>query len=375
MGSISEDLIAVKERLLGVAQRFEEIKIPIDSLIAASEKIARCFSGSWLGYHAYVYYENLEAPPPRAHFSAEWGLELDPVSMGTRGNWREYSPEKITEYIIGDAGNPDVDHLHRVEESVHEDFKECKDEIISLLHSSIERKADTFLDDLLEETKKIGLVYGGDIIDHMRPKSQQVTRDSLAVSQGFKTPPHVAIHAKALAVKSAFKACKELANIAGKAAVYIERRTSQQDSSNNIVGTHIFIGHGRSPIWKDLKDFIQDRLGLPWDEFNRVPIAGITNISRLSQMLDSACFAFLVMTAEDETAEGELQARMNVIHEVGLFQGRLGFEKAIVLLEDGCQEFSNIHGLGEIRFPAGNISAKFEDIRRVLERERLLEDD
>jgi hypothetical protein len=32
-------------------------------------------------------------------------------------------------------------------------------------------------------------------------------------------------------------------------------------------------------------------------------------------------------------------------HEVGLFQGRLGFEKAIVLLEDGCEEFSNIKGL------------------------------
>jgi hypothetical protein len=31
--------------------------------------------------------------------------------------------------------------------------------------------------------------------------------------------------------------------------------------------------------------------------------------------------------------------------------GRLGFERAIILLEDGCQEFSNIHGLGQIRFP------------------------
>ena len=31
-----------------------------------------------------------------------------------------------------------------------------------------------------------------------------------------------------------------------------------------------------------------------------------------------------------------VKARMNVIHEVGLFQGRLGFERAIVLLEEGC---------------------------------------
>jgi predicted nucleotide-binding protein len=89
-------------------------------------------------------------------------------------------------------------------------------------------------------------------------------------------------------------------------------------------------------------------------------------------MLDSAAIAFLIMTAEDEMADGALQARMNVVHEAGLFQGRLGFTKSIVLLEGGCEQFSNIEGLGQIRFPPGNISAAFEEIRRVLEREGLL---
>ena len=126
-------------------------------------------------------------------------------------------------------------------------------------------------------------------------------------------------------------------------------------------------------MWRDLKDFIKDRLRLPYDEFNRVPIAGVTNIARLSEMLDAAACAFLIMTAEDEQADGKIHARMNVIHEAGLFQGRLGFTKAIVLLEDGCEEFTNIQGLGQIRFPAGNISAVFEQIRQVLEREGLLE--
>lgn len=111
---------------------------------------------------------------------------------------------------------------------------------------------------------------------------------------------------------------------------------------------------------------------LPWDEFNRVPVAGVTNQARLVEMLESAAVAFMIMTAEDETAEGGMQARMNVIHEVGLFQGRLGFTKAIVVLEEGCNEFSNIQGLGQIRFPAGNIGACFEEVRSVLEREGLL---
>jgi predicted nucleotide-binding protein len=47
-------------------------------------------------------------------------------------------------------------------------------------------------------------------------------------------------------------------------------------------------------------------------------------------MLDAAAIAFLVMTAEDERADGSVQARMNVIHEAGLFQGCLGFMRAIV---------------------------------------------
>ena len=78
------------------------------------------------------------------------------------------------------------------------------------------------------------------------------------------------------------------------------------------------------------------------------------------------------MTAEDETPKGGLQARMNVIHEVGLFQGRLGFEKAIVLLEDKCSEFSNIQGLGQIRFSSKHFSKSFEKIRGVLEKHGII---
>ena len=142
---------------------------------------------------------------------------------------------------------------------------------------------------------------------------------------------------------------------------------------SNSIGTNIFIGHGRSQDWRELKDFINDRLKLPWDEFNRVPVAGTTNIVRLAEMLDNAGMAFLIMTAEDEQPDGTLRARENVVHEAGLFQGRLGFEKTIILLEEGCKEFSNIHGLVQIRFPKGNIKAAFEEIRQVLEREGIIE--
>lgn len=165
--------------------------------------------------------------------------------------------------------------------------------------------------------------------------------------------------------------CDNLSKLARYVGSHIENSEKRKRREAR-VGTNVFIGHGRSNVWKDLKDFIQDRLHLPWDEFNRIPVAGLPTTTRLSQMLDEAAIAFLIMTGEDEQASGKIHARMNVIHEAGLFQGRLGFEKAIVLLEDGCEEFSNIYGLGQLRFPKGDITAAFEDIRRVMERENLI---
>ena len=138
-------------------------------------------------------------------------------------------------------------------------------------------------------------------------------------------------------------------------------------------GQKIFIGHGHSPVWRELKDFLQDRLHLTIDEFNSVSTAGVATSNRLEEMLYNAAFAFLILTAEDEQADATLRARENVVHEAGLFQGRLGFKKAILLLEETCDKFSNAHGLGYIPFPPGNIKAAFEQVREVLEREKVID--
>ena len=163
----------------------------------------------------------------------------------------------------------------------------------------------------------------------------------------------------------------DLESIYEQLEIYEELPNTLQHTANN-ENKKIFIGHGRSLVWRVLKDFIEGTLGLPYEEFNRVSAAGEFIGNRLEKMLDESCMAFLIMTGEDEQADGSLHARENVIHEAGLFQGRLGFKRAIILLEDGCQEFSNIHGLGHIPFPKGNIKAAFEEIRRVLKRESII---
>lgn len=75
------------------------------------------------------------------------------------------------------------------------------------------------------------------------------------------------------------------------------------------------------------------------------------------------------MTGEDKDVDGNLRALQNVIREVGLFQGRLGFSRAIVLLEKGTEEFSNLHGVQQIRYSSGNIKETFGEVLATLKRE------
>ena len=99
---------------------------------------------------------------------------------------------------------------------------------------------------------------------------------------------------------------------------------------------------------------------------------GSSIIAVLEGMLNRATFAVLVLTAEDETKSGSMRARQNVVHEAGLFQGRLGFKKAIVLKQEGTEDFSNIAGLQYISFSENRIDQTFYELRRVLAREGVI---
>jgi predicted nucleotide-binding protein len=246
-----------------------------------------------------------------------------------------------------------------------------KAEIISILETELASQSDAVLSKLKNDLEGLEPMSQHDVVEHWWPGTI-FTRDAIAMGQGNTVPAHIDAAADATSLRHSFDICNEAAKIASKAASHLKRKVPKGVAADR-AGTNVFIGHGRSPLWQELKDFVQNHLRLQCDEFNRVPVAGVTNIARLIEMLDAAAIAFLVMTAEDERADGAFQARMNVIHEAGLFQGRLGFDKAIVLLEEGCKQFSNIHGLGYIPFPRGNISASFEEVRRVLERENLID--
>jgi len=370
---LSTELSSVAGQLREIAEQGEspEVLDPLRSLMTAADAVAAAWSGSVMGYHARVYYKGFAKVPPGARWSKEWGF-YPAISNEGQGSWEEYATDDVLQHIRTTAGNPDLAPVEEASLAASRVLDTAQGEIDSILATFQNRYSDELVRALREQASKTRAITQQQAAQAYMPRGQIITRDMQALGEGFVLPPHLAIQSKIVGLKAPFAACEELAEIARRAGDHIARLGRTGASTLRESGDRVFIGHGRSLLWLEMKEFVTERLKLSHEEFNRVPVAGISNTARLAQMLDAAAFAFLVLTAEDELADGSEVARQNVVHEAGLFQGKLGNERAILMLEEGCEEFSNIHGIGQIRFPKGNIAAVFEDVRRVLEREGLI---
>lgn len=146
----------------------------------------------------------------------------------------------------------------------------------------------------------------------------------------------------------------------------------KENEKNSSIQTYerpqIFIGHGKSYDWRDLKDHLHDVHKYDVIAYEIGSQAGHSIKEVLEKMLTKSSFALLVFTPEDEDKNGRFHARENVIHELGLFQGKLGFNKTIALFQKGVEEFSNIHGINRIEY-TNKIKETFGDIIAVINRE------
>lgn len=134
----------------------------------------------------------------------------------------------------------------------------------------------------------------------------------------------------------------------------------------------VFIGHGRDNCWRAVKDFLEDECDVAVASFESQSRGGYAIDDVLMTCLDECSMAVCILTAEDDTgAKSTMRARQNVIHEVGLCQGRYGVERVALLVEDGVEEFSNIDGIIHLPFPRGRVEATFHELHRMLKREGL----
>jgi predicted nucleotide-binding protein len=169
-------------------------------------------------------------------------------------------------------------------------------------------------------------------------------------------------------VRSLYNLCQKLKTLSKEDLLIEFESIRPKKQLKSVGGGQIFIGHGRSKLWARLQVFLKDDCNLSTLTFEDESRTGETIINILEDFLDKSSLAILIMTAEDETAEGKSRARQNVIHEAGLFQGRLGFDKVIILKQQGVEEFSNIAGLQYIPFSGDNIEQCFYELQRKLKK-------
>jgi len=149
-------------------------------------------------------------------------------------------------------------------------------------------------------------------------------------------------------------------------------RGSDAESEPQRCPSGVFIAHGSSPLWRTVRDHLRDDLGLDVHHFEEAPHDSSEITTALGGYLRRCGFAVCVLTNEDLTAGGSRRARQNVVHEAGLFQGRYGFERVALLVEDDCELPSNLGGLVKHTFDGHHVEHAFASLLRHLLRERVL---
>lgn len=383
------------DELNKIAGRLEQAESPINGLAAkqglgaleqAIRKVESAWSGSWLGYHARVYYEELQVPPAEAKFSNDWGLLTgDGVEgKGSEGAWCKYRRQDVIDAIWQNAGKPDLTAIRRASNAASAVFGESMAKLQPLMTSILARKGkEDVLTGLARKISGMSIYREENFIRDWSPNILPASKDTTAIGEGLQVPPHVTVKAEIWVIRHPFMLCGELAKTTRWLASHLATLAKQAEDAkraateksaarNKDAATSVCICHGRSGEWKELRAYIENGLHLPSGEFNRVPVAGLANFARLAELLRQSAFAVLVLTGDDEDAEGAPVAGMNVVHEAGLFQGRLGFGRAVILVEEGCGDLSQVHGLPRIRFPKGHIASAFGELRALLEQEKII---
>jgi predicted nucleotide-binding protein len=364
----------LSSKLRTQAKEIEDTELDnyLTSLELVAKELRDASSGSWLGYHSLVYYRDFKRPPAGAFFNVAGGFAgFYSEQFQSRGDWVEYDFADVEQYLLRKLGRSDHSDFMKRAELARKVFSDAKQEALSILELVPASIQDARHAEALGTVKREKLPSWADFRQKLCPPLPTGgTHDLRAVNGGLRLPVHGKYLLDVDSIRASFAICQDLATILDRYSSHLLRiKMMTQPSVQNSHPKRIFIGHGHSPAWMELKNFICDRLHLQHEEFERVSGGGLNVTQRLQDMIDNSGFAFIVMTAEDDVGKERLRARQNVVHEAGLFQGRLGFDKAVLLVEDGVEPFSNSQGLIYVPFGKGNIKSTFEQVRGILERE------
>lgn len=256
-----QELGAVESLLAAALQHGSAHGAAVEKMRSAAESVGRSWCRSWLGYHARVYYAQFNEPPPGAVFSPEWGLS-DSILRYTRGDWVQYPETTVRQEISRRAGGTDVREARELSDQLEDTFGDAKATAISTLSTWLGARQDPLVAEYLQEVRNLKVLSASDFVRLEQPRGSLMSRDSLAVTQGIQIPPHVGVVAEMDTIDCPAVVCKSLLKSVRRAGDHIRRIEAAGMATNT--KRRVFIGHGHSLAWRDLKDFLSDRLSSGW---------------------------------------------------------------------------------------------------------------
>ena len=182
----------------------------------------RAWSGSWLGYHANVYYSGLRTPPEGARFDREIGL-TDTFTGEVTSAWREYHPETVVAGILGHAGNVDIGPARSLARDASRELETARSRALYVIGSRT--PPDAVLAGIASDIASLRLPTRTETVKAFMPEEHVATHDAVAATSGICTPPHKALLADVTAVRTSLAVLEELVALLHKAGA----RCSQLD--------------------------------------------------------------------------------------------------------------------------------------------------
>jgi len=113
---------------------------------------------------------------------------------------------------------------------------------------------------------------------------------------------------------------------------------------------NVFIVHGHAEEWKSRVARFVEKLGYQPVILHEQPDEGRTIIEKLEAHARDACFALILLTADDvgscrDAPQLNTRARQNVVLEYGYFLALLGRKRVCALYEESVELPSDLHGL------------------------------
>jgi len=181
----------------GITKFIKNYRNDLNKLSEIINRIEESWSGSWIGFHSSLYFKGFKKPKWNEGFDSEWGS-----INGIPETWEEKNYDDIASFIATNYKGKNIFEIQNFLSQQVENAKELQTELCTEL--SLIRNFKNFDKEIeiLEKIEKINWdISQADFIEYRMPK-QVSSRDSFAVSQGIKTPPHIQYQANIISCLS-----------------------------------------------------------------------------------------------------------------------------------------------------------------------------